>query len=128
MPAATELAEDAVEKGVCTNSELGVEIDTWTATPEWCGEQLDVEFAVLTIRGVRVYRGPRPDPCTPLGTTQLLAQAAYFVASTYSVSSGRLSRTAMSGTSPARYDLRTIALNPAFESSDWSRSKSYMYL
>jgi hypothetical protein len=54
VPAATELAEDAVEKVVCTNSELGVEIDTWTATPEWCGEQLDVEFAVLTIRGVRV--------------------------------------------------------------------------
>jgi hypothetical protein len=31
--------------------EKGIEINAWTPTPHWHGEKLDLDWAILTLRG-----------------------------------------------------------------------------
>jgi hypothetical protein len=50
LPTVSPLAEDAITSLERTHSELGIEIDAWTPTPQWYGERLDLGLALLAIR------------------------------------------------------------------------------
>jgi hypothetical protein len=49
-PALPSLPEDCIDRLIGAHRELGVQIDPWTPTPPWCGERLDLDYA---IRGLR---------------------------------------------------------------------------
>jgi hypothetical protein len=49
-PAAPRLPEDPVSGLFDAHRDGGLEIDAWTATADWRGERLDLDFAVRTLR------------------------------------------------------------------------------
>jgi hypothetical protein len=47
VPRGLELTADASLEH--QHDELGIEMDAWTPTPDWHGERLDLEFALMTL-------------------------------------------------------------------------------
>src|SRR5688572_1920917 len=49
-PPAVRLPEDAVARLQSAHRQQGLQIDARTPTPDWHGERLDLDFAILTLR------------------------------------------------------------------------------
>jgi hypothetical protein len=49
VPDAPALVEDPCARLLREHDELGLAMDAWAATPEWHGEKLDLEFAMMTL-------------------------------------------------------------------------------
>jgi hypothetical protein len=51
VPPAPRLPEKPTEQLIDRHRETGIEINAWTPTPHWHGEKLDLDWAILTLRG-----------------------------------------------------------------------------
>ena len=51
-PPALPLQEDCVGQLIAAHEEMGLEIDAWTATPDWHGERLDLDFTMRALRAL----------------------------------------------------------------------------
>jgi hypothetical protein len=50
VPPAPRLDDHSVDHLIAVHDAMGLEIDAWTPTPDWHGERLDLDFAILSLR------------------------------------------------------------------------------